>query len=115
MFIATVIVSSLLALAVFGSAVGKLTRQPMVVDMLTGLGVPTSWLPRLATAELAGGTGLLIGLAVTWIGIAAAAGLIVYFVGAVATHVRAHDKAIAAPALLAGIAIAALVLRIVSA
>ena len=115
MFIATVIVSSLLALAVIGSAVGKLTRQPMVVDMLTGLGVPTSWLPRLATAELAGGTGLLIGLAVTWIGIAAAAGLILYFFGAVATHVRAHDKAIAAPGLLAGLAIAAVVLRIATA
>lgn len=115
MFIATVILSSLLALVVVGSAVGKLTRQPMVVDMLTGLGVPLSWLPRLATAELAGGIGLVVGLAVTWIGIAAATGLILYFFGAVATHVRARDKAIAAPVLLAGLAVAALILRVGSA
>lgn len=87
----------------------------MVVDMLAGLGVPSSWLPRLATAELAGGVGVLVGLAVTWIGIAAASGLILYFLGAVATHVRAHDKGIAAPALLAGLAVAVLVLRIASA
>ncbi len=115
MFIATVIVSSLLALVLAGSAGGKLTRQPMVVDMLTGLGVPASWLPRLATAELAGGIGVLVGLAVTWIGVAAASGLILYFLGAVVTHVRAHDKAIAAPIVLAGLAVAVLVLRIASA
>ncbi|MDE0802534.1 MAG: DoxX family protein [Acidimicrobiales bacterium] len=115
MFTATVIVTSGLALVALGSAIGKLTRQPMVVDMLTGLGVPTTWLPRLAAAELAGGVGLVVGLAVAWIGIAAAAGLTLYFVGAAATHIRAHDSAIAPPALLAVVAIAALVLRIASA
>lgn len=115
MFIATAIVSSLLALAVAGSAGGKLTRQPMVVDMLTGLGVPASWLPRLAATELAGGIGVLVGLAVTWIGVPAAVGLILYFLGAVLTHVRAHDNAIAAPLLLAGLTVAVLVLRIASA
>lgn len=114
MFIATVMVSSVLALVVAGSAVGKLTRQPMVVDMLIGLGVPTTWLPRLAAVELAGGIGLVAGLAVAPVGMAAATGLILYFAGAVATHVRASDNAIAAPALLAGLAVVALVLRIAS-
>lgn len=115
MFIAAVIVSGVLALVVAGSALGKLTRQPMVVDMLTGLGVPSTWLARLAAAELAGGIGLMVGLAVAPVGMAAATGLIVYFLGAVATHVRASDNAIAAPALLAGLAVVALGLRIASA
>ncbi len=111
MFIATAIVSTLLGLALMGSAGGKLTRQPSVVDMLSGLGVPSSWLPRLATAELAGGIGLLVGLAVPAIGIAAAVGVVAYFVGAVITHIRADDKAIVAPVMLGIVALAALVLR----
>ncbi len=72
MFIATAIVSTLLALALMGSAGGKLTKQPPVVKMLSGIGVPSSWLPRLAAVELAGGIGLLVCLAVPAIGIAAA-------------------------------------------
>jgi len=114
-FIATAVVSGLLALAVIGSAGGKLSKQPMIVEMLTGLGVPAGWLPRLAAAELAGGVGLLIGLAVAPIGIAAAIGLIAYFSGALITHVRAKDNQIAGPVVLAGLAVAALVLRIASA
>ncbi len=114
MFIATVVVSVLLALAVIGSAGGKLSRQPKVIEMLMGLGVPESWIPRLAGAELAGGLGLLIGLAVAPIGIAAAVGLACYFVGAVIAHVRANDNQIAAPIVLAAMAVAALVLRIAS-
>lgn len=112
MFTATVIVSVLLGLASIGSAAGKLTEQPRVVDMLTGIGVPPGWLPRLAVLELAGGAGLLIGLAVAPIGIAAATGLVCYFIGAVITHVRARDNAIAAPAMLAAISLAALILRV---
>ena len=112
MFVVTVIVSVLLALAVIGSAMGKLTKQPKVVEMLTGLGVPLGWFPRLAAAELAGGVGLLVGLAVAGIGIAAAIGLIVYFIGAVATHVRAKNKQIAPPTALGVLAVVALIFRI---
>ncbi len=98
-----------------GSAGGKLSKQPVIVEMLGGLGVPPSWLPRLALAELAGGVALLVGLAIAPIGIAAAIGLTGYFAGAVITHVRAKDNQIAAPVVLAGLAVAALVLRIASA
>ncbi|MBI1843543.1 MAG: DoxX family protein [Actinobacteria bacterium] len=111
MFIGTAIVSTLLALALMGSAGGKLTKQPPVVKMLSGIGVPSSWLPRLAAVELAGGIGLLVGLAVPAIGIAAAVGVAAYFVGAVITHLRANDKAIAAPVMIGIFAVVALVLR----
>ncbi|MGK2885585.1 MAG: DoxX family protein [Rhodococcus sp. (in: high G+C Gram-positive bacteria)] len=112
MFIATAIVSTLLGLALMGSAGGKLTRQPPVVKMLSGLGVPSSWLPRLAAVEVTGGIGLLVGLAVPAIGIAAAVGVVLYFVGAVITHIRANDKAIVAPVMIGIFAVVALVLRV---
>lgn len=112
MFVATVIVSVLLALAAVGSGGAKLSKQPKIVENLTGLGVPLSWFPRLAAAEIAGGIGLLVGLKVAPLGIAAAIGLIAYFFGAVATHLRAKDKNFAPPAALLVLAVAALVLRI---
>ena len=112
MFVACVVVSVLLALAVTGSAAGKLTKNPKVVESLTNAGVPQSWLPRLASAELAGAVGLLVGLVVAPIGVAAAIGLIAYFVGAVIAHLKVKDKMIAPPLVLGLIAVAALVLRL---
>jgi uncharacterized membrane protein YphA (DoxX/SURF4 family) len=113
-FVATVIVSAQVALAAIGSGFGKLSKQPKLVENLTGLGVPLAWLPRLAAAEIAGGIGVLVGLKVAPLGIAAAIGLVAYFVGAVITHLRAKDKNFAPPAALALLAAAALVLRIVT-
>jgi hypothetical protein len=53
--------------------------------------VPRSTLPALAALKLAGAAGLLVGLlAVRPIGTAAAVGLVVFFVGAVAVHLRAR-------------------------
>jgi uncharacterized membrane protein YphA (DoxX/SURF4 family) len=112
MFIVAAVISALLAFAVIASALGKLTKHPKIVGNLAALGVPADWLPRLAIAEIAGGIGLLVGLAVPAIGVAAAIGLIIYFVGAVITHVRARDKEIAGAAILGAIAVAALVLRL---
>jgi hypothetical protein len=114
MFIATVVVSALLALAALGSGAGKLSKQPKLVEQLGGLGVPMSWLPRLAAAEIAGAVGLLVGLKAAPLGIAAGVGLVLYFVGAVATHLRKGDKNITAPAVLALLSVAAVVLRIVT-
>ncbi len=55
------------------------------------VGVPRSWLPALGSVKLAGATGMVVGLlGPRELGIAAAAGLVAFFVGAVVTHVRAH-------------------------
>jgi DoxX-like family len=55
------------------------------------VGVPRSWLPALGAAKLAGAVGLVVGLlGLPVLGIAAAVGLVLFFVGAVATHLRAH-------------------------
>lgn len=71
------------------SAVATYTRQGWVVDNLADYGVPRSWWPWLATAKLLGALGLLVGLVVPPIGVLAAGGLVVYFLGAIVTVVRA--------------------------
>jgi hypothetical protein len=53
--------------------------------------VPRSWLPMLGTLKLAGAIGLLVGLVgPPAVGIAAAIGLVLFFIGAVIAHVRAR-------------------------
>jgi uncharacterized membrane protein YphA (DoxX/SURF4 family) len=112
MFAATVAVSVLLALALLGSGSAKLSKQPKIVEQLTGLGVPVGWLPPLALAEFAGAIGLLVGLKVWALGVAAAIGVFLYFDGAVITHVRAKDKNLVPPMVLGLLAVAAGVLRV---
>ncbi|MFD6418757.1 DoxX family protein [Streptomyces sp. NPDC060194] len=115
MFIAYTVVAILLAVAVGGSAVMTFTRNPQVVGSMTKVGVPESRLPLLATAKAAGALGLLAGLVVPALGVAAAAGLLLYFVGAVIAHLRVRDVELAPAGLLALVSAAALVLRLASA
>jgi hypothetical protein len=62
--------------------------------------------PLIGVLELAGVAGVLVGLAWSPIGIAAAIGLALLSVGAIAFHVRASDKAAdTAPAVI-GVALA---------
>ncbi|MFD7221079.1 DoxX family protein [Streptomyces sp. NPDC059892] len=82
---------------------------------MLGLGVPESWLPRLATLKAAGAVGLVVGLWVPLLGAVAAIGVALYFIGAALTHLRAKDYAIAPVVVLFLLAVAALVLRLASA
>ncbi|MFD7320828.1 DoxX family protein [Streptomyces sp. NPDC059875] len=53
------------------------------------VGVPETWIPGLGVLKTAGAAGLLLGLlGVPFIGAAAAAGLVLFFVCAVAVHIR---------------------------
>ncbi|RRO20750.1 DoxX family protein [Saccharopolyspora rhizosphaerae] len=53
-------------------------------------GVPLRWVPVLGGLKGAAALGLLAGLAgLTWLWVAAAAGLLVFFAGAVVVHARA--------------------------
>ncbi|MFD8012589.1 DoxX family protein [Streptomyces sp. NPDC058955] len=57
------------------------------------VGVPRSWLPRLAALKLAGAAGLVLGLydaALRPLGAAAACGLTLLYLGALAFHLRAR-------------------------
>lgn len=115
MFISYVVVGVLLALVLIASGRAKLVHDEKVVGGIVGLGVPAAWIPRLALLELAAGAGLAAGIAYRPLGVAAAAGVVAYFVGALAAHLRAGDvKGTPMPgALLVGGA-AALVLAVAS-
>lgn len=85
-----VIVTIFAALFVGYSAVAVLIRASWVTDSLVEYGVQRSWWNWLGAAKLAGAAGLLVGLAVPPLGVAAAIALVLYFAGAVTTVVRAH-------------------------
>lgn len=79
------------------------------------VGVPADKIPVLAYLEIAGAIGLVVGLFWWPIGVAAAIGVILYFVGAVISHLRVKDTSGIGPsAFLSVVAIAALVLRLLS-
>jgi hypothetical protein len=89
-FIACVAVTAVTALFLALSARLKFTRNPDTVAKLGAVGVGVRWFVPLGTLEVLGAAGALIGLAVTPLGLAAGAGLVGYFVVAMATHV-VHD------------------------
>lgn len=111
MFIATVIVSVLLAVAVIGSGSATLAKVPAVVTNITAVGFPADKAWMLGTLKILGGIGLIVGLWVAPIGIAAATGIALYFVGAIIFHLRAKEHTLAPPAVLLVLAVVALVLR----
>ena len=114
MNIAMIIVTSFLTLAAFVSATGKLRKMPDVVATMIHVGVKENQIPILALLEIAGGIGLLIGFATSLLGRLAAAGLVVYFLGAIIAHLRIKDAAkdVAPAALLLVVSVATLVLQI---
>lgn len=85
-----IIVTALAAAWVGFSAFSLLTRQSWVVESLAHYGVPRSWWVPLGLAKTAGALGLLLGIWLPVVGVAAAAGLVLYFTGAVITVVRAR-------------------------
>ncbi|ORW59157.1 DoxX family protein [Mycolicibacterium peregrinum] len=71
-------------------AVADLGGVRFVLANSAEVGVPRSWVPTLGLFKGAGAVGLLVGLlAFPPLGVAAAIGLVAFFVGAVITHIRA--------------------------
>jgi DoxX-like family len=116
MFIAYVVVAVLDAAALTFIALNDYMHAGWVIAFMRRVRVPESWLIPLATLHIAGALGLLVGISVPSIGIAAAVGLVVLFTGAIATHIRAHADAVsyAFPGTFLLLAVGSLVLRIAS-
>ncbi|MFG2875804.1 DoxX family protein [Streptomyces sp. NPDC048337] len=114
MFIAYAVVGGLLALVLTASATLTLQRNDQIVASMQKVQVPDSWLPRLAGLKAAGAIGLVAGLWITPLGVAAAIGVTLYFVGAVISHLRVKDYELAPAAVLTLVAVAALILRTLS-
>lgn len=112
MEIAATVLAVFLAFAMTMSALGKLSRMQPVVDNLGKADVPTSMFPLLATIQVVGAVGLVVGIWMPWAGIAAGIGFFLYFVLAVGAHVRAGDAGgSGVPAFLGLLALAEAVLR----
>ncbi|MFF9339091.1 MULTISPECIES: DoxX family protein [unclassified Streptomyces] len=108
----TAAVVTLLAAFMAGfSGAAVLLRAKFVVEPLAAYGVPRTWWNRLGLVKLAGALGLLVGFWVPVIGATAAAGVVLYFAGAVITVVRAKAYGhVAFPLMYLAPAAAALVL-----
>jgi hypothetical protein len=96
------------------SGVGKLRRDPRIVQVVHEVvGVPLQYFPLLAACEIAGAVGLVLGIRWPVLGMAAGVGLVVYFVGEVVSHLRVGDmKGIGPAAFLLMVSVAALVRRV---
>ena len=86
------VMTVLVALMVAFSGLGKIRRDPRQVKVIhETVGVPLKYLPLLAVCEFAGALGLVAGIWWPALGVAAAIGLILYFVGAIVSHLRVGD------------------------
>ena len=128
MLTAYVVVGGLLVAYLAFSVVADVARYHRVLTAMADANVPESWLTTLATLKAAGALGLLVGIAVPLIGTttagismaaaaigtAAAVGLILFFVGAVITHLRARDYSLVPATVFLLLAVATLVLGLAS-
>ncbi|MET0233401.1 MAG: DoxX family protein [Kibdelosporangium sp.] len=112
MSVAYLVVTSVTILINAWAAAADFAKAKFVLANSAELGISTSWLPPLAVLKAAGAIGLLAGLlGFRAIGIAAAIGLALFFLGAVLLHFRArvfHNMAY--PAGFLALAVASLAL-----
>jgi hypothetical protein len=114
-FIATIVLSVLVAAAVVGSGAAKLAGVKQSIEIRDRLGVAAGLWRGIGILEVAAAGGLAAGLAVPVLGIAAAVGLVLLLIGAIAKHARSHDLSNAIPAVgLLLLTIAAAITRLAS-
>ena len=114
MQIAYWVVTIALALLAGFSGLGKIRKDPHQVRVVhETVGIPLSYFPVLATCECAGALGLLLGIWWPASGVAAGIGLVLYFLGALVSHLRVGDtKGIGPAAFMLTLTAGALVLRL---
>ncbi|MFJ2596960.1 DoxX family protein [Streptomyces erythrochromogenes] len=93
------------------SAASVFLKAKWVVEPLAQYGVPRAWWVWLGAAKAAGAVGLVTGVFVPAVGVAAAIGVAAYFAGALVTVVRARAHAhVPFPVIYAAPAVVALAL-----
>ncbi len=116
MHIAYLVFTIVFALLLVLSGAGKIRRDPRQLKVIHEIvGVPLKYFPFLAGCEFAGALGLVAGIGWPALGIAAGTGVVLYFVGAVVSHLRVGDfKGIGSAAFMLVLAAIALALRVVT-
>ena len=114
MFTAYIVVTVLTAAANFFSATLDFIRYKQILINMARVGVSESWITILGILKAAGALGLLVGIGVSLVGMAAAVGLVLFFVAAIITHLRARDYSFGLAVVFLLLAVAALVLRVAS-
>ncbi|MFI9256074.1 DoxX family protein [Streptomyces sp. NPDC053069] len=110
---ATYLVVTLLTSAVNGlAATANFIGHEYPRSQADKLRVPRSWMRPLGTLLAAGALGLLAGFAVPVLGTLAAAGLVLYFLGALCVHLRVRDYRLAPWAAFFCLPAAALVVNL---
>ena len=116
MHVAYIVVAGVFTVMLAMSARMKVIRDPLAVEVIGGVvGVPLRLFPVLALLEVAGGVGLLAGIGLKPLGVAAGAALVAYFLAALASHLRKRDLVpghVGPPIMMLGISAVALALRL---
>jgi hypothetical protein len=92
MKIALNIFGGFIGLSIAFSAFGKIKRIPGAIEAIAHVGVKEKQYNQLAAIELLGSLGLLVGIWLKPIGIAASIGIALYFIGAQTAHFRVKDS-----------------------
>jgi len=114
MHTAYLVVTLVFALLVAYSGVGKIRRDPIPMKVVhETIGIPLKYFPMLAACEFAGAAGLVTGIWWPSVGIAAGIGLVLYFVGAIVSHLLVGDvNGVGPAAFLLLVAAGVLALRV---
>jgi DoxX-like family len=110
---AAYLIITLLAVAAnaFSATLDFIRFKQILVNMAR-VGVSESWLTTFGVLKAAGAIGLLVGIGLPPVGVAAAGGLVLFFLAAITVHLRAHDYSFGLAVVFLLLATAALALRL---
>lgn len=91
------------------SAVADFVRLDRIRAGMERVGVPVRLMPWLGVPKAVAVVGLLTGLVRPWSAVAAAAGLVVFYLLAVGTHLLAGDRMVGLPLVFLGLAAGVLI------
>jgi hypothetical protein len=95
MHAAYVVITALLIFSLGYAVWADLSCPDWLVTNMNRVNVPRTWLPLLAALKAAAAAGLIAGFWIPFAGLASAAAAVVYFMGALVTHLRARYYAVA--------------------
>jgi hypothetical protein len=90
MFTAYIVITIFAVAANIYAAAVDFRRPQWVLDNIAKWGGRHSWLFTLGALKATGAVGLAVGIGVPLVGVAAAMGLVLFFVGAIAVVIRAR-------------------------